>query len=591
MTHADKTQETQKKSVTNEVSQRHNSVDSTFQFVDNRPEAVAQRNLQEVVNNSPQVKQIAQLQAMTNNYSARQQQPITQKNNTGIVYSVVQRKVIVENKPAALIDNKTAYVNGTHVDVGTEKADWVIDRYVRNYKSTKEFEDHVQDSPVDVGLARKLGKWYRIPFFSENKFFVLGENHGAFGYRELIKESNQPGNVLGESGSNKLMSAEPTTELQENSKGLKDELKEPREHTMENIVAKTYFGLTYLQKSLEKEAKGSSSSSAKKPDKVPEKEWLENYQNAPPEKRGAGAGLNAIPFYLNASNEKIYATYGTKAENYDTTNTANKILSDFKDEIDAYTGLEFDNLKNAREALYSFLSVQKNEPYNHSRLLGKLNNLLVCMLNLSFSEAQKITGGDPTESLKARYKKVKVNQSKWDTHMQKAMAHRDYIMYLSVVKAKPNHIMAGMGDHHATNLKEDLEKIGIPVVLFNEFLSTYSTDAIAPLEEVEGYPESVKQTEEQKSMYVKTMMKIPPQMNISHNMYAMLTTIDLSSLGGSLNSSDLQVIIDGIYKGALPNLSSLVLDQEQLNETQISKIIAAPQKIALRIIDRNTLNF
>jgi hypothetical protein len=69
MTHADKTQEIQKKSVTNEVSQRHNREDSTFQFVDNRPEAIAQRKLQEIINNSPQVKQITQLQSMANNKS------------------------------------------------------------------------------------------------------------------------------------------------------------------------------------------------------------------------------------------------------------------------------------------------------------------------------------------------------------------------------------------------------------------------------------------------------------------------------------------------------------------------------------------
>jgi hypothetical protein len=83
MTHADKTQETQKKSVANEVSQRHNGEDSTFQFVDNRPEAIAQRKLQEIANNSPQVKQIAQLQAMANNYSAKQE--------------LIQRKMVFGN--------------------------------------------------------------------------------------------------------------------------------------------------------------------------------------------------------------------------------------------------------------------------------------------------------------------------------------------------------------------------------------------------------------------------------------------------------------------------------------------------------------
>ena len=38
-THADKTQENKSQSVSNETSQKQSSGESTFQFVDNRPEA------------------------------------------------------------------------------------------------------------------------------------------------------------------------------------------------------------------------------------------------------------------------------------------------------------------------------------------------------------------------------------------------------------------------------------------------------------------------------------------------------------------------------------------------------------------------
>jgi hypothetical protein len=47
-TYADKTQENKSQSVANELSQKQSSK-ATFQFVDNRPEAVAQRKLQELV--------------------------------------------------------------------------------------------------------------------------------------------------------------------------------------------------------------------------------------------------------------------------------------------------------------------------------------------------------------------------------------------------------------------------------------------------------------------------------------------------------------------------------------------------------------
>ncbi|MCF6325263.1 MAG: hypothetical protein L3J89_13245 [Gammaproteobacteria bacterium] len=51
-TYSDKTQKEKSQSVTNAVSQKRSSSTSTFQFVDNRPEAIAQRKLQELANNS-----------------------------------------------------------------------------------------------------------------------------------------------------------------------------------------------------------------------------------------------------------------------------------------------------------------------------------------------------------------------------------------------------------------------------------------------------------------------------------------------------------------------------------------------------------
>jgi hypothetical protein len=66
-THADKTQENKSQSVNDETSQMQSGGESAFQFVDNRAEAVAQRELQEVANNSPQVSQHMAFQDMVNN--------------------------------------------------------------------------------------------------------------------------------------------------------------------------------------------------------------------------------------------------------------------------------------------------------------------------------------------------------------------------------------------------------------------------------------------------------------------------------------------------------------------------------------------
>lgn len=81
-THADKKQKSKSQSVSNGESQIKSGSESTFQFVDNRPKAVAQRKLQEMANSSPQVKQATQFQASAENYSTEQQQPIQRRENT-----------------------------------------------------------------------------------------------------------------------------------------------------------------------------------------------------------------------------------------------------------------------------------------------------------------------------------------------------------------------------------------------------------------------------------------------------------------------------------------------------------------------------
>ena len=79
-THADKTQEDKSQSVANAVIQKQGGGESTFQFVDNRPEAMAQRKLQEMAKNSSRGIKVAQLQVMLYNHSL-EQQPIQKKEN------------------------------------------------------------------------------------------------------------------------------------------------------------------------------------------------------------------------------------------------------------------------------------------------------------------------------------------------------------------------------------------------------------------------------------------------------------------------------------------------------------------------------
>jgi len=128
--HADKTQENKNQSVSAVDSQRQSGGESTFQFVDNRPEAVAQRKVQEMANNSPQVSQLKAFQEMADTHSARQHQPVQKKENkTGLPdnlksgienlsgYSMDDVKVHYNSdKPAQL--QAHAYAQGTNIHLG-----------------------------------------------------------------------------------------------------------------------------------------------------------------------------------------------------------------------------------------------------------------------------------------------------------------------------------------------------------------------------------------------------------------------------------------------------------------------------------------
>lgn len=176
-THADTTQDNKSQSVANEVSQKQNSGESTFQFVDNRPEAFAQRKIQELAKNSPQAKQTAQLQGMADNHSAQQPKPIQKKeNNTGLPdnlksgienlsgFSMDDVKVHYNsNKPAQL--QAHAYAKGTdiHLASGQEKhlpheAWHVVQQKQGRVKPT--MQSHglpVNDSPTLEKEADKMG--------------------------------------------------------------------------------------------------------------------------------------------------------------------------------------------------------------------------------------------------------------------------------------------------------------------------------------------------------------------------------------------------------------------------------------------------
>jgi len=133
-THTTQKEENKSPSVAH-VSSQKSGGELGASFDDNRPESVAQCQLQEMAHHSPSVQQTAQLQTMANNFTMQQYAPVQKKeNNTGLPdqlksgienlsgYSIDDVKVHYNSpKPAQL--QAHAYAQGTniHVASGQEK--------------------------------------------------------------------------------------------------------------------------------------------------------------------------------------------------------------------------------------------------------------------------------------------------------------------------------------------------------------------------------------------------------------------------------------------------------------------------------------
>ncbi len=79
--HADKTQENKRKSIGNGITQKQSKGESTYLLEDNRSEAIAQRKLHEMANDSTQVKQLSAFQKMVNHNSIQHYQTVQKKEN------------------------------------------------------------------------------------------------------------------------------------------------------------------------------------------------------------------------------------------------------------------------------------------------------------------------------------------------------------------------------------------------------------------------------------------------------------------------------------------------------------------------------
>ncbi len=107
-TYVENSKEKKSHSIAHNLFQKKGRKYSGFQFVDNRPNAVAHEKTQEIVNNSSQAKQAAQLKTMVENYSTQQPSLRKRANTTGLPDHL---KSGIENLSGYSMDDVTVHYN------------------------------------------------------------------------------------------------------------------------------------------------------------------------------------------------------------------------------------------------------------------------------------------------------------------------------------------------------------------------------------------------------------------------------------------------------------------------------------------------
>ncbi|MEP5340730.1 MAG: hypothetical protein ABJL44_13380 [Algibacter sp.] len=121
--HADKTKENKSQSVANGESQMQSRGESTFKFVDNKPEALASKKLQLMANNSPQVSQLRALQVIANN--SPQSKQITQ------LQAIAEKPIARQQQPIQMIEAVEKKALFIQSDIHYVPSGWENDNDIR----------------------------------------------------------------------------------------------------------------------------------------------------------------------------------------------------------------------------------------------------------------------------------------------------------------------------------------------------------------------------------------------------------------------------------------------------------------------------
>lgn len=188
--HADKSLENKSQAAGNSLPKLHNNGQSAFQLIDNRPEAIAQRKLQEninnsqqvqeskayqkMANNSPQVKQLVAYQAMADNFTSKSN--IRQFKKTGRVTKEPHTNNHISDSPLPIQMLRGVCDAGLSIKDQNNNYELTDDAIIYKEKFFHnwdfEFEINERNEVIAESITAK-GKIFRQKFFINSSGIVM----------------------------------------------------------------------------------------------------------------------------------------------------------------------------------------------------------------------------------------------------------------------------------------------------------------------------------------------------------------------------------------------------------------------------------
>ncbi len=381
-----------------------------------------------------------------------------------------QRKVSINDKDVTKNNQDDAKVTDgiTVWDTPNNGQAIVDDKWKRYFQDFQEFKNYAEGEPVNVGLAKAIGEWYRLDF---STFFVLGETHSELSYQTVIDESNRKGRVLGEKGVLKMGAL--GQDFFKDEVGAEIEGNDKAKHvSMESPTAKSYFAISKLkgmadnnrlQENTNKNINVKSGGEVLKPiGAEQESDWVAGYEAADDTHKG----LNGRVLVYKKGDNWLRQITKYDEHVYSLMDTLKKFLDLIKDTI-------IDEADQREE----IVGIKKSDMGNWvANVKGKLANSTlgvndVDLANLNSAldtishEDQKTLESKDIQKL--AHRKTKVLQP--GNQVNDAMALRDAAMLYGILKGKEHgYIMAGIGNNHLLNLESDLSANNVRTVKKDE---------------------------------------------------------------------------------------------------------------------------